>query len=105
MRTEIPAGDLVVACDHASGYSDPRLLYRADRLGWSVAIPDLDSVRVRRLQSEGARWVAVVTSPEHPELRAPAFLEPARTADGPLLHDGLTLGRLEVFELSRLPAK
>src|SRR5262249_26967928 len=43
-------GDLIVASDEDAGYSDPRLLVRADRAGWSVATRDLTPGRVARLR-------------------------------------------------------
>jgi hypothetical protein len=98
----VPASDLVVACDHASGYSDPRLLFRADREGWSVTIPDLSEERVRRLAALGARWVVVVTDPEHPDLAPPAWLAPAMSAHTPIEHGGSVLGTLAIYDLGRM---
>ncbi|OGF17647.1 MAG: hypothetical protein A2W00_05115 [Candidatus Eisenbacteria bacterium RBG_16_71_46] len=91
--------ELLVAADHASGHSDPRLLLRADREGWSLAIADLTPERLARLEQLGARWVAVITSPGRPERVPPAFLRPARAARVPLSHDGRVLGTLELFRL------
>jgi hypothetical protein len=99
----VPQGALVIACDHASGYSDPRLLYRADRTGWSLAIPDLTPDRVEKLKQLGARSLAIVTSPEHPELASPAFVAAARTDSLAIEHTGRRLGTLELFDLDRLP--
>ena len=95
----VPHEDLVVACDFASGYSDPRLLARADRLGWSVAIPDLTPARVQRLEALGARWVAVVTDPDHPRLSPPPFLGPRRIEHAALARGGRTLGALDLYRL------
>jgi Dolichyl-phosphate-mannose-protein mannosyltransferase len=99
ISAHVPEGDLVVASDFGAGYSDPRLLARADRMGWSVAIPDLTPERIARLDSLGARWVAVVTDPDHPELTAPAALGPSLRQRMPILHAGATLGMLELYAL------
>ena len=95
----LPAGDLVIACDHDSQYSDPRLLDRADRNGWSVAIPDLTPALVSKLVAAGARHVAIVTDPAHPALHVPDFLAPARTQVLPVVHDGHALGTLALYDL------
>lgn len=88
----LPKGDLVIACDHASEYSDPRLLQRADRDGWSVAIPDLTPTLVAKLVAAGAKHVAIVTDPEHPALRAPDFLAAALTQRVAIHHLPILLG-------------
>ena len=62
---------------------------------------ELTAGRVAKLRGFGARWVAIVTSPENPDMRVPAFLEPARVASDPVEHAGRTLGTLHLFELSR----
>lgn len=97
IAARVPAQDLVVVADHNSGWSDPRLLFRADREGWPLAPSDLTPGRLDTLATLGARWVAVVTDPEDPSVTAPAFLAPARVADVPLAHGGRTLGRVELF--------
>jgi hypothetical protein len=95
----VPRGELVVASDHGSGYSDPRLLARADREGWSLAIPDLTPGRLDTLAALGARWVAVVTDRDHPDLAAPAFLSTRRVASVPLQHAGSPLGTLGLYAI------
>lgn len=96
-----PRGDLVVVADYASGHSDPRLLYRADRTGWPLAIADLDRERLIRLRELGARWAAVVTDPEHPELEPPAFLERGNAGTHPIRHAGRSIGTLRLYDLGR----
>jgi hypothetical protein len=105
MDAKLPKGELVVASDHSSGHSDPRLLHRADRDGWPVAIADLTPERLAKLHALGARHVAIVTSPIRPDLGVPAFLEPARTATLPIVHPEWkeTIGTLSLFALP-LPA-
>ena len=95
----LPKGDLVIASDHDSQYSDPRLLERADRDGWSVAIPDLTPGIVARLVAAGAKHVAIVTDPEHPDLRAPGFLAASRRQEVPVTRGGKTLGTLALYDL------
>ncbi|MEO5618239.1 MAG: hypothetical protein ABIS67_10740 [Candidatus Eisenbacteria bacterium] len=96
----VPKGDLVVACDHSSGHSDPRLLHRADRDGWPLAIADLTPERLAKLHALGARHVAIVTSDIRPDLRAPEFLAPARVGEYPLLHwEGEVIGKLTLYSL------
>jgi hypothetical protein len=105
IAARVPKDALVVACDHASGYSDPRLLHRADRNGWSLGIPDLSPTRVAQLEKLGATHVAVVTSPEHPESVLPVFLEPRREARVPIEHQGKRLGTLDLYRLSEAGGK
>jgi hypothetical protein len=97
----VPHEDLIVVSDYGSGYSDPRLLFRADHLGWPLAVADLDRDRLERLAELGARWAAVVTDPEHPELRPPAFLERGGAGRFPILHAGRSLGTLSLYDLGR----
>jgi len=95
----VPPDDLVVASDHSAGYSDPRLLQRAEHSGWALAIPDLTPDRVTELARLGARWVAVVTDPEHPELVPPGFLDLRRVTHEPVMHGGHRLGTLDLYSL------
>ena len=95
-----PPGALVVAVDHGSGYSDPRLLTRADRRGWSVAAGDANPALLARLAGEGARWLAWVSEPGAPQLAPPAFLAARERARVPLAHAGATLGTLHLFALA-----
>lgn len=100
IEARVPRGDLIVASDHDSGYSDPRLLVRADREGWSVAMTDLTPDRVARLRALGARWLAVVTDPGHPDLAPPEFLTVREVETRPVLHQGRTLGTLTLYRLA-----
>lgn len=102
IEARVPRGEMVVACDYGAGYSDPRLLVRANREGWSLAIPDLEPGRVRKLADLGARWVAVVTDPAHPALVPPSFLNGARVAQEPITHDRHALGTLSIYDLWKL---
>ncbi len=97
----LPRGELLIVADHNSGYSDPRLLRRADREGWALAIADLTPDRLRTLAGLGARWAAVVTSPEHPGLAPPPSLAWARIAELPIVHAGHPIGTLGLYDLDR----
>lgn len=99
IEARVPPGELVVAADHNSGWSDPRLLQRADRDGFPVAVADLDRVRLARLEALGARWVAVVTSPAHPEIAPPEFLAAWRVAEVALAGRAGALGTLHLYSL------
>lgn len=96
----VPADNLLVACDYGAGWSDPRLLFRADREGWSLAIPDLTPDRLRRLRGAGARWAAVVTDPVHPALRAPDWLARMHVNHTAVMHEGRAIGMLDLYDLS-----
>ncbi len=98
----LPQQDLLVVSDHGAGYSDPRLLVRADRQGWALAAKDLERERLERLSVLGARWVAVLTDPEHPEQLPPAFLERGSAGRFPVLHRGERLGTLNLYNLPRV---
>jgi len=95
----VPRGDLIVVADHSSGYSDPRLLVRADRTGWPLAMSDLDPPRLQRLAALGARWVAVINDPEHADLAPPAFLAPSLVAREAIRHGEHAMGTLSVYRL------
>src|SRR5439155_15329598 len=85
--------------DYGAGYSDPRLLVRSDHGGWPLAIGDLGRERLGRLEGLGARWVAVVSDPGHPEMRPPAVLAPGLVSSAPIVHDGRRLGTLYLYDL------
>ena len=103
IATQVPANELVVASDYSTWPpTDPRLLFRADRDGWPVRWYDLNADRLNRLRAYGARWVVVITDPGHPDTKVPAFLETARVATLPVLHEGHPMGTVNVFDL-KLP--
>ena len=69
-----PPGALLVAVDRGSEYTDPRLLYRADRHGWAVRAEDMTEPLLERLVAEGATHVGWVQEPGEARLEPPAFL-------------------------------
>jgi hypothetical protein len=102
IEAHVPRGDLVIAGDATTlPPTDPRLLFRADREGWSMRPSNITPYRANRLRAWGARWVVVLTDPGHPGVRPPAFLEPARSATLPVTHDGRTIGTVHLFDLER----
>ena len=74
LRQQVPAGDLIVVVDHSSEYTDPRLLYRADRYGWAVKPEDIQPALLAHLSGAGARWLAYVSEPGEARLAPPAWL-------------------------------
>jgi hypothetical protein len=103
IEARVPATDLMIAADYSTlPPTDPRLLFRADREGWPMRSFEINADRVNRLRAWGARWVVVLTDPEHPATTSPAFLESARVATLPVRHEGRELGTVNVFDL-RLP--
>jgi hypothetical protein len=103
MQAHVPRGELMVAADYNTlPPTDPRLLFRADREGWPMRANEITPERLARLRPYGVKWVVVLTDPGHPDVTAPKFLEPARTATVPVMHEGKQLGTLNFFELRRL---
>ena len=74
----VPEQDLVVAAFPGSRYADPRLLFRADRRGWSLDVSEVTPVVVDGLEAAGARWVAVLSTPGH--TMPTGFLDSLRVA-------------------------
>ena len=103
VERHVPAGELVVVVDHSSDYSDPRVLHRADRLGFSVKAEHLTPALLARLQGVGVRWVAWISEPGVLRLVPPAFLAPAEVAAEPLLEHGQELGTVHIYSLSGTP--
>ena len=100
----VPAGDLMVAADFSTlPPTDPRLLFRANHEGWPMRAAEITPDRLEKLRPYGAKWVVVLTDPDHPDVQPPAFLEPAATATRPVLHDGKQIGTVHVYEIARLP--
>lgn len=102
IAARVPAGDLIVAVDHGTEFTDPRLLHRADRDGWPIRPGDATPGLLAQLAPLGARWVAWVSEPGILALEPPAFLLGAEVASAPLAHDGRPLGTLHLFDLGRV---
>lgn len=58
--------DLVVSVTlgRSTGWSDPRILYVADRCGWAIEHAGLTPAVLEDYRRAGARWVALLVTPE-----------------------------------------
>ena len=92
--------DLVVVYlyDDNDDNSDPRLLYRALRRGWSIRPSDIEQQRLTRYANEGGRLLAIVET--EPDLRLrPAWLAELPAQHLQLEHQGQHLGTLHLYDL------
>lgn len=103
IAAHVPPGQLVIACERRAGWSDPRLLARADRDGWPLALGDLTAERVTKLENLGARWLAILSETGAPPDTAPAFLAGRPETAVPIAHRGKALGTLVLIHLDRAP--
>ncbi len=102
IAARVPESQLVVAGDfNTLPPTDPRLLFRAGREGWPMRVHEITAERLEKLRPYGARWVVVLTDPQHPDVQPPAFLEPIRVATDPVMHAGRQIGTVHVFDLTR----
>jgi hypothetical protein len=105
IAARVPEGQLVVAGDfNTLPPTDPRLLFRAGREGWPMRVHEITAERLDKLRPYGARWVVVLTDPQHPDIQPPAFLEPMRVATDPVMHAGRQIGMVYVYDLTRASA-
>lgn len=100
IEQRVPPGDLVVAVDHSSDFSDPRLLTRADRMGFAVRAEHLTPALLARLEGVGARWVAWISRPGEARLAPPAFLAPREVGRERLVEHGAEIGTLHLYALA-----
>ncbi len=58
-----PSDALIIAAldKKGSAYCDPRLLFRARRMGWPIDMRDLSTDLIQRLRTQGATVLAIVT--------------------------------------------
>lgn len=98
IEARVPEGDLIVAVDHSSAYTDPRLLHRAGRHGWALPVESLDPGLVSRMREIGAGWIAIVCGVDY-DVTAPPHLEPSWVGRTDLEHDGQALGTLDLYRL------
>jgi len=92
---------LSVTVGRSTGWSDPRILYYADRLGWAIEMEDLTPEALELYRSAGATCAAVLVTPQH-DHAAPIFgpLEDfPRTVQA--IHDpeGQFIGHVVFFDL------
>ena len=98
--------DLVVVYlyDDNFEYSDPRLLYRARRRGWSIRPRDLTPERMAIYAAEGGRFLAVVESEPDPRL-TPSWLQMLDGQHFALHHQDQALGELHLYDLTPLASR
>jgi len=107
IRAFTEADDVVlsVTLGRSTGWSDPRILWLADRIGWSIQFDQLTPEIVRQYQDAGATVAAILVAPGYdpgdlmavfPESREPRSHQLA----GP---DEQPLGRLILVPLSPSP--
>jgi hypothetical protein len=72
MAAELPERDLVISVGQgrSTGWSDPRILYMANRRGWAIEMSALDEAALALYRSGGARRAAVLMTPDHPPVNA-----------------------------------
>jgi hypothetical protein len=95
--------DLIVAYlyDDNFEYSDPRLLYRARRRGWSIRPQDITPERMAIYASEGGHFLAIVVT-EPDERLTPTWLQALDGQRFALRREGEALGTLHLYDLSTL---
>lgn len=66
IKSNTSSDDLVISVTHgrSTGWSDPRILYYADRLGWTIEAKDLTDSILSDYMSAGATIAAVLVTPE-----------------------------------------
>ena len=103
IREHTTEGDLIVVFlyDDNFEYSDPRLLYRAHRHGWSIQPQDITPERIALYASEGARFLAITESQPDDRL-TPSWLRALPGQHFPLYHGSDLLGTLHLYDLSSL---
>ncbi|MBW7909054.1 MAG: glycosyltransferase family 39 protein [Kiritimatiellae bacterium] len=94
--------DLVLSVTHgrSTGWSDPRILYNADRLGWAIEARSLTASNLESFAEAGASIAAVLVTPE---------AESREDELGPLAHrehetvklerDGMAIGSVRFYRL------
>lgn len=104
IRAQTAPDDLVVAYlyDDNDDYSDPRLLYRARRKGWSIRPVDITPERIATYALEGASTLAIVESEPDPRV-SPEWLGSLPGQHFALSHNGEPLGTLHLYDLSSPP--
>jgi hypothetical protein len=98
--------ELVVAAvkGRSTGWTDPRLLYFADRRGWSASLDEIDDARLQRYREAGASKLAILFTPDFElDARAQSMLRRFPGEAFAIEHDGATLGRLWLFDVKEDP--
>lgn len=104
IQRRVPPDELVVVVDHSSDYSDPRVLNRADRMGFAVKAEHLTPALLEKLEGVGARWVAWISEPGVARLAPPEYLDSLQVGQERLMEHGVELGTLHLYSLRRSSA-
>lgn len=97
--------DLVLSVTHgrSTGWSDPRILYYADRRGWAIQLQNINETNLQAFVHAGATVAAML---ETPDIIADVavkqlFGETPRFSQNLLHPDGHIIGQLLLFDLKK----
>jgi 4-amino-4-deoxy-L-arabinose transferase-like glycosyltransferase len=97
-------GDLVVSATlgRSTGGPDPRILYFANRRGWTIELKDLNPEALDLYRAHGADGVALLITPQHPstEDQYPILASFPREIVELRDPDGQPIGHLVLFRLN-----
>jgi len=104
IRDNTPDEQLVLSVTHgrSTGWSDPRILYYADRLGWTIAAWDLTETNLADFILAGAEVAAVLVTPEaetREEELGPLAGQPYESVR--MNHDGSDIGSVRFYQLGK----
>ncbi|HMP74747.1 MAG TPA: glycosyltransferase family 39 protein [Kiritimatiellia bacterium] len=106
IREHTPSEALVLSVTHGrgTGWSDPRILYTADRRGWAIEARQLTELNLAQFINAGASIAAVLVTPEA-EGREDELGPLAGKAHDvvPLQRNGAGLGSLRLYSLMAEP--
>lgn len=106
IREHTAPGELVLAATHgrSTGWSDPRILYHAQRRGWAMELRYLDDARLSVYREAGARWLAVLVTPEaETQEHDLGPLAGRPHASVPITRNGQTIGSVRFYRLPPPP--
>lgn len=94
--------ELVLSVTHgrSTGWSDPRILYVADRRGWAIEARTLNASNLAAFVEAGADVAAVLVAPEaesREDELGPLARQPHETVE--LVHGGKTIGTVRFYHL------
>lgn len=103
IRAHTEPQDLVLAVTlgRSTGWSDPRILWRADRIGWAIELGQLTPELLAQYRANGARWAAVLATAEFtpPDASLGVFNAAQRTLLPLNDPNGAPIGSLTLIDL------